>query len=104
MAETQLQDAGGVENRLSLNPNDERWAEALASWEDGEEYELTVRVKQVSPGEFEVIDASPEEATEAPPEAEEEMEGEEVVPQATAPPRKGIANPAVQAALAKRRP
>jgi hypothetical protein len=50
---------GTVDNRLSLDPSDERWSKAVDSWEDGEEYELTLSVKQISPGEYEVISATP---------------------------------------------
>jgi hypothetical protein len=60
-------DAGEVENRLSLNPNDERWADELLGWEDGAEYVLAnVRVIQISPGEFEVLDASVDPSSPAP--------------------------------------
>lgn len=45
---------GAVDNRLSLDPNDKRWAKILAAWEDGETYKVTLEINQMSPGEFEV--------------------------------------------------
>jgi len=47
---------GAYDNRLSLDPHDERWPFVL-QWEDGEEYTLSIRVRQISPGEFEVLGA-----------------------------------------------
>jgi len=50
-------ESGAVDNRLDLNPNDERWKATLESWEDGQEYPITGgRIRQISPGTFEVID------------------------------------------------
>lgn len=47
--------AGEIDNRLSLDPNDDRWPQVL-DWEDGMEYTLSnVRLRQVSAGEFEVM-------------------------------------------------
>jgi len=83
------EDPGEVDNRLSLNPEDFPVTE---DWEDGESYPLTalgkgVTLRQISPGEFEVVPlpggTPPEEA-----EAEEE-----------APPKRkrgGYSNPAVE--------
>lgn len=56
---------GTVDNRLSLDPSDTRWAKSVDSWEDGEEYELTLSVKQISPGEYEVMSATPSKETES---------------------------------------
>lgn len=51
-------EAGATDNRLSLDPNDPRWKEAMDKWEDGGDYWLErVGVHQVSPGEFTVTDA-----------------------------------------------
>ena len=68
-------DPGAVDNRLSLDPNNPDWADAIADWEDGSEYTLTVKVTQISPGEFEVSEVTPEaesESEDAEPEEEEE--------------------------------
>ena len=58
-------DPGAMDNRLSLDPNDPNWKEAIADWEDGEEYTLTVKAIQISPGEFEVTEVTPEEESPA---------------------------------------
>ena len=51
-------EAGATDNRLSLDPNDPQWKEAMDSWEDGGTYTLKeVQVRQVSPGEFQVLGA-----------------------------------------------
>ena len=63
-------DPGAEDNRLSLDPNNPDWKEAIADWEDGEEYTVTARVRQISPGEFEVIEVLPEEETDTEEEAE----------------------------------
>jgi len=68
-------DPGAEDNRLSLDPNNPDWKEAIADWEDGQEYELSVKVRQISPGEFEVIEVTPESESsdeEAAPEEESE--------------------------------
>ena len=46
---------GSTDNRLTLDPS--AFGGFAQDWEDGQEYSMTVRVRQVSPGEFEVIDA-----------------------------------------------
>jgi hypothetical protein len=68
-------DPGAVDNRLSLDPNNVDWADAIADWEDGSEYTLTVKVTQISPGEFEVNEVTPkaEEEDDATEEQEEPM-------------------------------
>lgn len=53
-------DPGAVDNRLSLDPNDARWKDMLAEWEDGQEYTVTLTITQLSPGEFEVSRVSGE--------------------------------------------
>jgi hypothetical protein len=59
-------EAGAVSNRLSLDPSE---FPDTQNWEDGKEYTLTVKVNQISPGEFEVIEAT---ADESPAEEAEE--------------------------------
>lgn len=54
------EDAGMMDNRLSLNPNEPAFRDVLAEWEDGGEYALTdlpegTMLRQISPGEFEVM-------------------------------------------------
>lgn len=66
---------GTVDNRLSLDPSDSRWGKAVDSWEDGEEYEIKITVKQISPGEYEVLSATP--TKEAESSAEDSSETEE---------------------------
>lgn len=74
------QEPGEVENRLSLNPNDPDFVDTIGDWEDGNEYTLSnVKVRQISPGEFEVLSvdsgsASSAEDAEASPDAENAME------------------------------
>ena len=50
---------GAVDNRLSLTPSD---FPAVAKWRDGETYDLSelgnAKLRQISPGEFEVIPAN----------------------------------------------
>jgi hypothetical protein len=77
----QVKDPGAEDNLLSLDPNDPNWAEEIAEWEDGQEYDLDVKVRQISPGQFEVLQAVPK--SESP--AEEENEPETPTP----PPRTG---------------
>lgn len=48
-------DPGAVDNRLSLDPGDPRWAKQIKDWEDGTDYTLKVKLRQISPGEFEVV-------------------------------------------------
>lgn len=56
-----LQDeAGATDNQLQLDPNDPRWKSAVGNWEDGKTYEFSsLKVRQISPGVFEVTDAVP---------------------------------------------
>lgn len=78
------EDAGEVENRLSLNVGE---FPMIGKWEDGKEYPLTAlkgaKLRQISPGEFEVV--SGVEAPEEAPAAEEPMRKS-----------KGKVNPAVE--------
>ncbi len=48
-------EAGQLENRLSLNPGDKRWASTIDGWDDGKKYTVKAVVQQVSPGELEVL-------------------------------------------------
>jgi len=67
-------DPGAVDNRLSLDPNNVDWADEIADWEDGSEYTLTIKVTQISPGEFEVNEVTPEAESESEDTAPEEEE------------------------------
>jgi hypothetical protein len=58
----QSMDPGEIENRLSLNPSNPDWKNFLGEWSDGEEYTLTVKVTQISPGEFQVTEATPKDS------------------------------------------
>ena len=65
-------DPGETDNRLSLVPSQ---FPAIEEWEDGEEYDLSqlpkgTKLRQISPGEFEVI--PPTTATSSGPEEETE--------------------------------
>lgn len=83
-------EAGAVDNRLSLDPNSDQWPE-VGEWKDGETYTFTnVKVRQVSPGEFEVIEATPEEGP-----TDEEGGEAEPEPAAKATKRGGYSNPAI---------
>lgn len=78
------EEPGAVDNRMSLVPSD---FPAIEEWEDGEEYELSelgegVKLRQISPGEFEVI----------PPAGVAGAEEEEAAPKK----RRGYANRAVE--------
>lgn len=42
---------GAVDNRLSLVPKEF----GVEDWEDGKTYDIALKVRQISPGEFEVI-------------------------------------------------
>lgn len=84
-------EAGAAEERLSLTPSKYPFVE---DWEDGQTYTITLKVQQISPGEFQVMsattpgDGTPEEpGTETQPEAEPNNEE-------TPPP--GPVNPAVR--------
>lgn len=49
-------EAGEVDNRMSLDPSDSRWSTAIGSWKDGQTYSFpSVEMRQISPGEFEII-------------------------------------------------
>lgn len=68
-----IDEPGEIENRLSINPSDEKYADTVGQWEDGKVYVFKeVHARQVSSGEFEVLKAIPEESDEEPPDVEEE--------------------------------
>lgn len=47
---------GAVENRLTLSTSDPRFKDKLEAWEDGGEYPIkSGTIRQISPGEFEII-------------------------------------------------
>jgi hypothetical protein len=75
---------GASDNLLSLNIKD---FPVIKDWEDGETYELSdlegAQLRQISPGEFEVVPGP------------SEMEEEEKLESPT--PKKGYKNPAVEA-------
>jgi len=51
----------GSDNHLRLNPSQAEWKDAVESWEDGQTYVFEqVKVRQVSPGEYQVLSAVPE--------------------------------------------
>lgn len=82
-------DPGAVDNRLSLDPGDPRWAKTIAAWADGEDYSVTIGLRQISPGEFEITSFGGRKVAAEPTEEE-----------APAPPtarRYGNVNPAVMA-------
>lgn len=54
---------GASDNRLSLSVNDEAFA-FTQQWEDGKDYDIKLRVTQLSPGEFEVISGESEDSEE----------------------------------------
>lgn len=73
------QDPGEIENRLSLNPSDPDMRDFLGSWSDGQDYTLILKVNQISPGEFQVTKATPQdsssEETDEQPGATDEAQG-----------------------------
>lgn len=110
--DTAYSEPGALDNRLSLDPNDPRWGEKISEWENGQEYTIQIRVRQVSPGEFEVVgmkgSGAVNYAGQAAMDEEEEIETEEEAPMSqeaeAANPRvnRGIVNPAVQALIGAR--
>lgn len=88
------EEPGALDNRLSLDPNDDRWSSTVSEWKDDGEYTVTLNVRQVSAGEYEVVDMESAEAVEEPEEEEE--------PETPAPAKKGGANPAVSAYISRK--
>jgi len=70
-------DPGAVDNRLSLDPSHPDWKDEIEDWEDGEEYDLKVKVRQLSPGEFEVLEVKPQGDEESSDEEGEDEDAEE---------------------------
>ena len=69
-------EARSGDNFLTLNPNE---FPVLEKWEDGNDYSILLKVRQVSPGEFEVTDAK-----EAPAEPDhDEADANASAPEAT---------------------
>lgn len=78
-------------NTLSVDPNDARWRELVALWEDGGEYDVTIHVRQTAPGEFDVTSLAESESPE-----EAAAPGEETA----MPPKPGGKMPAVAIVMA----
>lgn len=87
-------DPGSVDNRLTLDPGDKRWYAVLKKWEDGEDYSITVKARQLSPGEFEVLSVKAKAAptSDEPAEPAEEEDDDEPAPA----PKRGRVNKAVR--------
>jgi len=85
-------EVGANDNVLRLNPED---FPQVSEWEDGETYELSelegAKLRQISPGEFEIIPPAPGE------EGEEEMEGEEMEEPKKPAKKSGYSNRAIAA-------
>lgn len=87
-------DPGAIDNRLSVNPNDPNWKDEIAGLEDGEECELRIPARVISPGEFAVLGLSVESKV-----AEEE-EDEEAEPPMAKNGKSGVSK-AVQSMMAE---
>ena len=89
--EGMTEDPGAIENRLTVNPED---FPNILDWQDGRTYKITElgakQIRQISPGEFEVIAPMPE-PEEPMPEEEEE-----------APRKRKYRNPAVENLIRKK--
>jgi hypothetical protein len=84
-------EAGAQDDRLSLTPSK---FPIVADWEDGQTYTITLKVEQISPGEFQVLSADkPGTPQLEEPGTEQQPEGEPVNEE-KAP--AGPPNPAVQ--------
>jgi hypothetical protein len=93
---------GAVDNRLSLDPNNPSWSDAIANWEDGKEYSVEVRLRQMSPGEFEVLEFTADSGEEEPSGTESEELSKGATGGGGSNP--AVKNPAVAALIAKNRP
>ncbi len=83
---------GAVDNRLSLIPKEF----GVEDWEDGKTYDISLKVRQISPGEFEVVERTDTEVEEP----EESMtEGNPGDSEAMA---EDYPNPAVRRMISKR--
>lgn len=87
MVEMSQGEPGAVDNRLSLIPNEF----GVDGWEDGKTYEISLKVRQISPGEFEVI-----ERTDSEEEEPEEAQTEGNPGDSEAMAEENYPNPAVQ--------
>jgi hypothetical protein len=68
-------EGGAVDNRLSLTPDQFPFTK---DWKDGSTYSLSVQIRQISPGEFEVVKADEAGEPTAPePGNEEQPSGEQ---------------------------
>lgn len=84
-------ESGAIDNLLTLNPNDERWP-AVLNWKDDATYTFSnVKVRQVSPGQFEVISAEVSDNPEMPIENETAQRAADKTP-----PESSYTNPAVE--------
>jgi len=76
------EEPGSMDNTLSINPTDERFAPTVSQWQDGGVYKgVTVDLRQISPGKFEVTALSGG----TPESGSEEQPTEETAEQPTAP-------------------
>ena len=92
------EEPGAQDNLLSLDPNDPKF-EFAADWQDGEEYNIkNLRVRQISPGQFEPVSG---EAGEPVNDAESTDEDTAETGAAAAPGANGR-NPAIREAIARR--
>jgi hypothetical protein len=73
-APASTEEPGAVDNRLSLDPSADEFKGYVDEWEDGQEYVITLKATQISPGELtvtEIQDAKPAGDAEAKPGDEE---------------------------------
>ena len=90
------EEAGAEDNLLHLDPNDPTF-EFASEWKDDQEYNVNLKVRQISPGEFEVISGEEGDAVEGETKDEGAAEtGEEAAPGANG------RNPAIREAIARR--
>lgn len=53
---TSQDNPGAVDNTLTIDPSDDRWADPVSKWKDGQTYTLEhVTIRQIEPGKFEVM-------------------------------------------------
>lgn len=86
-------ESGALDNVLTLNPNDPRFEATIKNWKDDGVYQITGgQIRQVSPGQFEVIDLKFGDNAEPPIEEEAAQRAAEKTPQTGAYPNPGVAN------------
>lgn len=83
-------EAGATDDRLSLTPSK---FPVIEDWEDGQTYTLSVKVEQISPGEFKVLTATSGAGAPEEPGTEQQTQGEQVNEEKEPA---GPPNPAVQ--------